>query len=432
MINPRYSSAVSLAVLPALVIALAALYSCGAQPVGPGANDPGDLAGSGTIEPGAVGSFLLGAVTDSAVSPGHIEVWANDVAFDSALGIVSFDVRLLNRTQRNIAPPVTFVVTSIVPRDIALVGFDGTSPDGFPFFDFGSKLGGDAVLTPGESTEPVTLRFHTVTARSFAIGFRIDLRGAAGPGIVAGVVYLDRDRDGTRDCDERESAEDCDSLRCESGIAGITVALEKPLAGGDVVTLIVQTDGAGAYSFGGLAEGVYKVFVAAPEDQWEVTSTNPLLVTLVEGPDGSVQSFLRANFGLFPLTVTIAERLFGPIPIGPASRLYGVSLDSTFVNPPSQLTVVYHYYLEVMEPISPIGPWGIPGVVDSASAWINDAQVFAYHRPAPPDTIWRPYLFDRQVIELPASLVRIGENGIRLFTDGDDDAALLWCVYRTP
>jgi hypothetical protein len=398
-----------------LVLFLALAFSCSEQPTAVDQEiNQGGYSGTGKIDPASSGSFLLGSVPDSAVASGYIEVWAMNVAYDSASGIVSFDVKLLNRTRRNIAPPIHFVVTDIIPRDIAVLEFDGVSADGFPLFDFSSRLGGDNVLEPGESTEAVTLKFHTVTPRSFAIGFRIDIGPPAGEGIISGVVFRDDNQDGER--------ERCD--RCEPGIPGITVALEKPLSDGGMVTLITRTGDDGSYSFGGLREGVYKVFVAAPEDKWTVTSTNPLLITLVKGTDGKVQSFYGANFGLFPLETPVADNLFGPIIIGPLSR-YGTTLDSTFVNPPSPLTVVYHFYLDVMVPPY-AGPF--PVVVDSASAWINDEPVFAYNRFEARDTI----TFAPRRIQLPDSLVKIGENTIRLFTDGDEHAALMWRVYRKP
>jgi len=398
-----------------MVVLLALVFSCSDQPTTPSKDgDEGGLSGNGTINPIGAASFLLGSVSDSSVAPGYIEVWAMNVAFDSAGGFVTFDVKLVSHSRRNIVPPVHFVVTNIIPTDIALVGFDGVSPDGFPFFDFSSKLGSDNVLEPGESSESVTLKFHTVTARSFAIGFRIDLGGPSGPAIISGVVFQDDNENGERDrCD-----------RCEPGIAGITVALEKPLQNGDKVTLITRSDLNGEYSFGGLKEGVYKVFVVASPDRWKITSTNPLLIMLVKGPDGQVQSFAGANFGLFPLQPPVRDNLFGPIIIGPFSR-FGTTLDSTFVNPSSPLTVVFHYYLDVSEP--PF-MWPIRAVVDSASAWVNDVLVFTYRRSEPPDTAYA----GQQTIALPDSLVKAGENTIRLFTDGDEHAALMWTVYRKP
>ena len=119
--------------------------------------------------------------------------------------------------------------------------------------------------------------------------------------------------------------------------------------------------------------------------------------------------------------------------IGPPTP-YGTLLDSTFVDPPSPLPVVFHYYLDVKEP-----PYMTPfrSVVDSASAWINDVQVFSYHRSAPPDTVYGSTppdttYFRPQTIQLPDSLVKTGDNAIRLFTDGDKHAVLTWRVFKRP
>ncbi|MCX5752970.1 MAG: hypothetical protein NTW97_04895 [Candidatus Krumholzibacteria bacterium] len=407
---------VSPIVFTLIALTLALIFSCSEQPTAIDQESASGLNGSGAIDPGASGNFLLGAVSDSSIAPGTLEIWAMNVAFDESTGIASFDVQILNRTRRTIAPPVHFVIANITPADIAVVDFDGVSRDGFPFYDFSAKLGNDNLFEPGERTEPVTMKFHTVTARSFAIGFRIDIGPAPGTGTIAGVVFLDSNENGERDR----------SCRCEPGIPGITVALEKTLESGDKVMLLVRTDSNGEYRFAGLREGVHKVFAAAPEDTWKITSPNPLLVTLIKGPDGKVQDFLEADFGLFPLNPPIPpESLFGPIIIGPFSR-FGSELDSTFVNPPSPLTVVFNYYIDIDVPVmAMVMP---PGVVDSAEAWINGELVFEYVRTMPPDTAY----FAPQTIKIREGLVQEGENTIRLLTAGNEHAALMWRVYKKP
>jgi hypothetical protein len=405
---------ISLAVLILIALTLALMFSCSDQPTAIDKESGNGLSGSGEIDPGASGSFLLGEVSDSSIAPGTLEVWAMNVAFNETTGMATFDVQILNRTQRTVAPPIRFVITNIRPADIAVVDFDGVSRDGFPFYDFGAKLGGDNVLEPGERTDRVTMKFHTVTPRSFAIGFRIDIGPPPGTGTIAGIVFIDSNENGVRDrCG-----------RCEPGIPGITVALEKTLENGDKVTLIAQTDSNGVYKFTGLREGVHKVFAAVPMDAWKVTSANPLLVTLIKGADGKVQDFLGADFGLFPLFPP-ATNLFGPIIVGPFSR-FGTELDSTFVNPPSLLTVVFNYYVDVAVP-----PFMMPveGVVDSAEAWINGEMIFKYVRTMPPDTAF----FTPQTVKLRDGLVQEdGENTIRLLTAGDERAALMWRVYKKP
>ena len=135
------------------------------------------------------------------------------------------------------------------------------------------------------------MKFHTVESRSFAIGFRVDLDAAAGGGVIAGVVYRDDNQNGTMDRIDT----------CEPGVPGVTVALEMTLENNNRLTLYTTTDSSGEYSFSGLEQDVYKVFVDPAPENWEVVSTNPLLVTLVKGPDEKVLDFTEANFGLYAL-----------------------------------------------------------------------------------------------------------------------------------
>ena len=400
-----------------LALLLALVFSCSEHPMSTVKDGGGGLEGKGAIDPGATTGFLLGSVSDSTiVGPGRIDVWASNIVFDDSTGIVSLDVQLWNRALRNILPPIHFVISDIIPADISVVGFDGVSGDGFPYYDFSSKLGDDNILEPEERTEPVRMQFHTVTLRSFGIGFRIELGPPGGTGVIGGIVFHDENQDGRRDR----------LCRCEYGIPGITVALEVSSDEGNFMA-IAQTDSAGEYKFRGLKAGVYKVFVAVNPDEWKITSTSPLLVTLVPGTGGEVQDFLRAHFGLYPLRPPQPPNpgiLFGPLRVGPMSRV-GTELDSTFVNPPSNLPVVFYYYLDVMEP-----PFEMPriGVVDSAAAWINGEKVYEYYRTEPPDTVY----FPPQTIKLREGLVAEGENSIRITTYGNGSAALVWAVSKTP
>jgi hypothetical protein len=419
------------------VLLLTLVFSCGEPPTGvkdnPGGG--GGLTGSGDIDPGATGSFLLGTVSDSLFAAGYIEVWATNVMFDSAAGMVTFDISLTNFTEWPIEPAIHFVITSITPPNISVLGFDGETRDGFPFYDFSGKLGPDNVLDLGETTDPVTVKFHIVRPRSFSIGFRIDLMPIPQGAKIVGVVFHDVNKNGVRDrclvCDPNQPNL-CD--RCEPGIPDITVSVPRYLSDGTYLTLIARTDQNGQYVFAGFDQGVYKVSVHPRVDQWEITSSNPLLVTLVQGPDGIVHDFYGANFGLYPLFQPGGETLFGPVLVGPRS-MYGTLLDSTFVDTPSILPVIHSYYLEVTYP-----PFGGPalGIVDTASAWVNGVQVFSFSRPEPPDSI--PGQFEAQdstwfvpeVIKLPDGLVHYGENKIRLFTDGNDHAVLWFRVFKEP
>jgi len=412
MLRQRRSHSYGFIVLILFTIVLALTFSCSEQPttVRGELDDTGGFTGTGEIDPGSGDSFLIGTVSDTTFAPGHIAVWAMDLAYDDTVGIVSFDVVLMNQTERPIPAPIHFVITWIRPATITVVEFDGVSEEGFPYYDFSGKLGPDNILEPGEQSDRVTMKFHTVEARSFGIGFRIDLGLPHGTGKIVGVVFRDDNRNGVRDRSDRG----------EPGIPGITVSMEKPPL---EFIAITRTDTNGVYSFSGLDAGVYTITVHAPPDRWEVTSPNPLLVTLVEGPDGDVKDFYGADFGLFPKGISSERTLFGPILIGPASN-FGALLDTTFVDPISMLPIVFTYYLQVAPPPIMV-PW--PIVIDSAAVWINDEQVFSFNSEMPPDTIFVP-----QLIELEYGVVQTGENDIRLYTDGNEYAMLYFRVFRRP
>jgi len=105
-------------------------------------------------------------------------------------------------------------------------------------------------------------------------------------------------------------------------------------------------------------------------------------------------------------------------------RRVGVLLDSTFVNPPSRLPVVCHYFLDVALPIFE-GPW--PVIIDTAAAWINDKLVFEYKQ-VPSDSMG----FIPLRIPVRDGLVNFGDNAIRTYTNGNEYAAAPWQVYRSP
>ncbi len=377
---------------------LALVFSCSDQPTAIDNKSGDGLAGKGEIDPGASGSFLLGEVSDSSIGPGTLEVWAMNVAFNETTGIASFDVQLLNRTRRTVAPPIRFVITSVAPPDIATVDFDGVSRDGFPFYDFGAKLGDDNLLTPGERTDRVTMKFHTVTARSFAIGFRIDIGPPDGTGTLGGVVFLDANGNGERDR----------SCRCEPGIPGITVALERTLGNGDRVTLLTRTDANGEYRFAGNREGVHKVFVGAPEDPWKITSANPLLVTLVKNADGEGPRLSRGEFRSLP----------------PAPRD-----DSLWTDRDRHICDLWERWKSIRR--SSIrrrcSPWSL-SIISSVNGCRRVCPARSI-RPRPGSTAkWSSsmcarcpdtFCFAPQTIEIRDGLVKEGRNTIRLLMDAD-------------
>jgi hypothetical protein len=276
-----------------IVLLFVLAVSCSEHPTGvlDQTGNTGGFTGEGTVDPGAGDKFLLGIVEDTTFAPGYIEVWAMNVAYDGGTGNICFDVQLGNYTELPIPAPIHFVVTSILPGDISAAEFDGTTGDGFPYYDFSSALGSDGMLEHGEISDAVTLCFHTGEPRSFSIGFRIDFGPGPDSAVISGVVFRDVNKNGIRD--------GCEG--CEPGISGITIIMHKGFEESSQNLYITQTNADGEYRFSNLSEGVYTVRAQALSTMWETTSSNPLLVTLIEGLDGVIQSFHQADFGLFPM-----------------------------------------------------------------------------------------------------------------------------------
>ncbi len=402
-------SIIHLLTIPILLGLPVLFLSCGEKPAGiqDKTGDAGGFTGRGEVDPGGDSDFLLGTATDTLFASGYIEVWATNLAYDTVAGDVSFDVTLRNATDRDIYAPVRFVITWLSPWDVFIKNADGKTGDGFLFFDFSEKLGPDDVLEVGEVTDAAKMIFHTGEPRSFGVGFRIDLELHPDAGTITGVVYRDDNRNGKRD-------------RCEPGIPGITIGMQN-LSDTLEVIHITRTDVHGEYSYSNLGEGIYRILAQVPPG-WEATSSNPLLVTLLRGPDGKVQNFLGANFGLFPKFVPSDSTIFGPVMVGPAS-LYGTELDTTFTAYPSMIVPkILEHHLEVNVP-DILGPF--PIVIDTAAVWINDTQVFNHSGST--DSV---FVFFPVDITLDPGILRYGENEIRMLVDGNEWAVLSFRVYR--
>ncbi len=260
------------------------MFSCSENPTSTGA--PPAMEGSGNIDPGAGDRFLLSSVDMGQGWAGSVEVWAYDLSVESD-SVVGFDLVLVNGTDHNIVPPIHFVITSVVPNTVTVLNADGYYRDRHPFFDFSNDAGEDSLLAPGESTARVHARFGWPEPMAFSIGFRLVIGEQQVDGLIAGVVFQDVNENGVYDRD------------IENGIPGVPVELVA--AWGDsnrtTVAIVAYTDRLGRYEFGNLPAGVYKVTMLA--DQWaRLTTPNPLLVTLVGLPDGTVSSFLEAHFGV--------------------------------------------------------------------------------------------------------------------------------------
>jgi hypothetical protein len=361
-----------------------------------------DTQATGYINPDQTGRVLLGTVATS-LSSAMVEVWAQNLTVESD-EIVSFDAVIVNKCRCPIEAPIHFVITSVTPDVVQVENADIQGPDG-PIFDFSDDIGDDGILEPLEESEPVKMQFRWPEPMAFAIGFRVDAGPPSG-GSISGIVFNDLNGDGVRG-----------SL--EPGIPGITVEL-RPSAREILYT--AQTDFNGHYVFPDLTADVYRAEAQAnPHIQMQPTTPNPLLVTLVGLPDGTVSSFEDADFGFLVGTPPPPGGLvFGPVDVGPASP-NGTVLDTTFVVPLFFAPV--EFFLIVAPP--PIfGP--LPMRIDRAEVAIDGTTVWEFVCEQPDTAYCTP------AAKVPLDLYLTGtddfERHIRITTEGDERSFLRYSI----
>jgi hypothetical protein len=383
------------------------VFSCSDNPTGTGAPPP--MEGSGTVDLGAGGKFLLSTVDMGPDFQGVVEVWAYDLTVESD-SVVAFDLVIVNGTSGDIPPPLDFVITRIVPNTVTCLNPDGYMRDRLPYFDFSDDLGEDGLLTPGEATAPVHARFLCPEPMAFSIGFRLSIGDVIQRGVIGGIVFEDLNQDGIYDDVER-------------GIPGVPIGL-RAMSGdstGTVIEIVVHTDNLGRYAFRGLSSGVYKV-TALLGAEAHFTTPNPLLVALVTLPDGTVSSFLKAHFGVVTVVPPPPPPVvwaFGPLTVGPGSP-NGTRVDSTFVIPPPMPPFPPEgdlYYVRV-EPAPVMGPY--PMYIDEIRVILDNEVVYKFQ--CPPDTLC-PAPLEKVVID-PA-LTGQGEHAISIRVSGSERSFVL-------
>jgi hypothetical protein len=394
-----------------LALSFVVFMSCKNEPTTVQVND-GTNTGTGNIDPGTSGEFLLAAADGGDIVLGKLELWAYNLTTDPDSGTVSFDAILVNSTEAPIYPPIRFVITSLSPPSVTVVNPSGYDGMGHPFFDFSRKLGPDGVLSPFEKSQPMRFIFHTGPPTSFVIGYRFDFAWQPAGKVIAGAVFADLNNNGVRE-------------RCEPGIPRVVVTLDSRSPDGAAIHKEARTDENGQFMFSGLAVGVYSVAAMAPLGA-SPTTPNPVLVTLA----GDQENIVGVLFGFFGVQFPGGElTLFGPMLVGPKSRV-GPVFDGVFKNPPDPpdstvdgpLPLPAKFVLEVAYP--PImAPF--PVQYDSALVVINDVVVYKYvysDNPTFRDPIPGNYV-------LPDGVVQPGENRIHIEVMGSEYASLIFRVY---
>jgi hypothetical protein len=401
----KYFNARIVVVCGFLLILVGFMAACSDE--GPtGTTDP-DLSGTGQIDPRGDKDFLIGSTSPEGMSDGRIDVWAHNLAVDTADMVVSLDIVLINRSRTAVYPPVWFFITKIIPDDVVVLNSDIVYiRPGPPGFDFSDDLGDDNKLDAGEASDPVNVQFWMPELKSFSIGFNIIVGSPPSDAVVSGVVFHDANENGVRDNNE-------------PGIPGVKVHLSGEQEGNDPFEIlrVVETDGVGHYGFPGVPAGIYEI-KAVGHSNWRPTTPNPMIVTLIEGDDGVIP-LDGVDFGFFVPDPPPIEPVFGPVPVGPASP-HGPHFEGLFllrVDPNGK------YFLTVTPPPL-LGPIVLMRI-DTAKVWLNGELIYRFWCDGNPDTC-----YPATRVEIPNRLLVTGSNHIEIIVEGNEHAMLLFSIVR--
>lgn len=263
----------------------------------PAAPTDGGAAFDGSFDAGG-GSFVMQRIEEPV--PGQlpllIELIGSNIQVDSSLGTVSVDVAIHNAGSSALYAPATIWLSRFSPPGIQPTNADltGDSRDSIltaPMlaiygYDYSDFLGGDGMLAPNESSQPKTWIFQDPGAQSFSFTARAEFGMEPGRPVIAGMLFSDDNSNGVRDEGEGPY------------LAG-GVSIEAP----DGTLLHAQIDETGAFRVRVAQAGLYRVrFVSelACPACWCETTPNPLEVFITPGPDGQLNSYEHADFGIYP------------------------------------------------------------------------------------------------------------------------------------
>ncbi len=256
----------------------------------------------GNLDPGA-GSFVLKTM-DEPTPDGHpllVDLVGSDMTVDADSNRVSLMVALHNRHQETLYGPAMVWVEEFEPQDVYLRNADQVrvplSPQDSPLnpgpepgigygMDYSDLLGEDGVLSPGETSAARQWTFQLGTQMepfSFAARAHFGLEPVGS--ILGGVCFWDENRNGQPDFGEGVMPH---------GLVRVT------LPGGQMEEVLV--DEAGRWEWPLSQAGLYTVFYEPMIETFApiaFSTPNPRQVVITTGPDGELQSFIHANFGVF-------------------------------------------------------------------------------------------------------------------------------------
>lgn len=250
----------------------------------------------GNLDPEA-GTFVLKTIdlTNPEGPPVRVQLIGSEMVTNPDLESVELMVSLRNLHNAPLYAPAMITLKEFQPEGVMVLNADFMlpiyGPGGNPIggdvygFDYSDLLGEDGELEPGETSEGKLWRFYSPQLGSFAFGAEGEFGLAPNLARLGGICFNDDNQNGLMDADE-------------SPLPLGAVSIETP--GGDHLEAWVQESG--RWSVHVFEPGLYTVHFDPLVDTFApvaFSTPNPLQVILTSNPDGTLQGFLDANFGMY-------------------------------------------------------------------------------------------------------------------------------------
>jgi hypothetical protein len=209
---------------------------------------------------------------------GPFAIRGRNIRYDTEISALVMDLSVKNLGDDTFDEPVVLTFLSLLPDGVTVLNADNeeTGPGAAITFEFEND---DAMWTPGEESFGREVQFGVDQGVSIGFVARLDMGGDDEFGSIGGMVWNDENGDGIMD-------------ETEAGVEGAVIELYS-----EAMNAVTATSGAdGTYLFEGLPAGFYSVTLQ-PGEGTEPT-TSPLIYVVLVMEDGSVTSFLAANFGV--------------------------------------------------------------------------------------------------------------------------------------
>ncbi|MEN8006211.1 MAG: hypothetical protein ABFS42_04310, partial [Candidatus Krumholzibacteriota bacterium] len=232
--------------------------------------------GSGRIDP-AAGSFILKSVDVSMANGrfGRLDLVGSDLELDDDGFHIDLTVAVRNAANIGLPGPVTLWLGPFNPNSVFVANPDTSLPVGslIPIdgFIYDAEFGDDHILEPGETSAGKTWRFRTPDQDSFSFGIRAVTSADPNGPVIAGICFMDPNRNGVLDPGERTLA---------LGHINVTAP--------DSKQTVITIGGEGRYVYPLHTAGLHRVEYI-PFDTFAplaYSTPNPRHVLITPGPDG--------------------------------------------------------------------------------------------------------------------------------------------------